>query len=62
MAKAYMGSGCNPAYSSGGTPMRSMPQKPIPGSESPGQPPAMRKALAKKSQLDKGRSAPGSIR
>jgi len=54
--------GSNPAANSGGNPGKSMPQKPIPGPDSPGQPPAMRKALAKKSTPDRGRSFPGLVR
>lgn len=41
--------GSNPANNSGGTPGKSVPQSPIPGPSSPGQPPSMKKALAKKS-------------
>ena len=41
--------GSNPAANSGGNPGRSMPQRPIPGPEHTGQPPAMKKALARKS-------------
>lgn len=41
--------GTNPAGNSGGMPGYSCPQKPIPGPTGSGQPPAMRKALAKKS-------------
>lgn len=40
--------GSNPSGGSGGTPGKSMPQKAIPGPSSPGQPIAMRRALAKK--------------
>lgn len=54
--------GTNPAANSGGDACYSMPQRPIPGPVSPGQPPAMRKALAKKSTPDRGRSFPGSVR
>ena len=40
--------GSNPANGSGGHPGKSMPQQAIPGPSSPGQPIAMKKALAKK--------------
>ena len=40
--------GSNPANTSGGHPGKSQPQQPIPGPSSPGQPPSMKKALAKK--------------
>lgn len=49
-------------YNSGGSGMKSLPQKPIPGPKSTGGPPAMRKALAKKSMPGKGTSYPGSVR
>jgi hypothetical protein len=42
-----------------GTPGKSMPQGPIPGPSNPGQPVAMKKALAKKSTPNKGRNSPG---
>jgi hypothetical protein len=45
---------------SGGSGCYSMPQKGIPGPKSPGPPPSMRKALAKKQIRDKGRSSPGT--
>lgn len=51
--------GSNPAGNSGGTPGRSMPQKPIPGPSSPGMPIAMKKALAKKPPSDGGRGTGG---
>ncbi len=54
--------GSNPARNSGGTPGCSEPQGPIPGPTSKGQPPAMRKALAKKSTRDRGNSFPGLVR
>jgi hypothetical protein len=54
--------GSNPANNSGGNPGGSRPQGPIPGPASPGQPPAMRKALAKKSVPDRGTSFPGLVR
>lgn len=54
--------GRNPAGNSGGTPGRSEPQKKIPGPEKTGQPIAMRKALAKKPQRDRGSSFPGLVR
>lgn len=41
--------GGNTAHNSGGMPGYSCPQQPIPGPESPGLPPSMRKALTKKS-------------
>jgi hypothetical protein len=34
-------------------------QEPIPGPSNPGQPAAMKKALAKKSTPNKGRNSPG---
>jgi hypothetical protein len=40
--------GTNPVNTSGGFPGGSRPQSPIPGPNSPGQPIAMKKALAKK--------------
>jgi hypothetical protein len=40
----------------------SAPQHPFPGPTNPGQPVAMRKALAKKSKPDKGTSFPGLVR
>ena len=40
--------GSNPVNTSGGHPGKSMPQGAIPGPSSPGQPSAMKKALAKK--------------
>lgn len=54
--------GSNPAYTSGGMPGYSCPQGPIPGPASPGTPPSMRKALAKKATPDKGSSFPGLVR
>jgi hypothetical protein len=45
---------------SGGSGCYSVPQKGIPGPKSPGPPPSMRKALAKKQIRDKGRSSPGT--
>ena len=42
-----------------GNPGKSMPQGPIPGPSSPGQPPAMKKALARKSTPNKGTNSPG---
>lgn len=54
--------GSNPAHNSGGNPGRSEPQKPIPGPTDKGQPPAMRKALAKKPTRDRGTSFPGMVR
>lgn len=54
--------GSNPAANSGGNPGKSLPQKPIPGPEHAGPPPAMRKALAKKSTRDRGSSFPGLVR
>lgn len=50
------------AFSSGGGPGKSNPQTAIPGPKSPGQPIAMKKALAKKSNADKGNSFPGSVK
>lgn len=41
-----------------GNPGKSLPQKPIPGPTSPGQPPSMKKALAKKTL--KGGDATGA--
>lgn len=40
--------GSSPAGNSGGNPGKVLPQKAIPGPSSPGQPIAMKKALAKK--------------
>ncbi len=54
--------GSSPAGNSGGNPGKSSPQKAIPGSGHSGPPIAMRKALAKKSTADKGRSFPGLVR
>lgn len=54
--------GRNPASNSGGTPGRSESQRAIPGPEKPGQPIAMRKALAKKAVRDRGNSFPGLVR
>lgn len=63
MAKSYSSKGnSNPTANSGGSGDCSRPQKPIPGPQSPGQPASMRKALAKKSVPDKGRSFPGLVR
>jgi hypothetical protein len=67
MAKGKMptygtGKGSNPAGNSGGNACKSLPQHPIPGPSSPGQPPAMKKALAKKQVSDKGSSFPGLVR
>lgn len=47
---------------SGGSGCASMPQKPIPGPQSTGGPPSMKKALAKKAMSDKGTAFPGSRR
>ncbi len=54
--------GSSPVANSGGGPGKSVPQKAIPGPEHPGQPPAMRKALAKKPTRDRGTSFPGLVR
>lgn len=54
--------GSNPFANSGGGPGKSLPQKAIPGPKSPGQPIAMKKALAKKSNTDKGNSFPGLVK
>lgn len=64
MAKATYakGNNTNPAANSGGMGGYSCPQQPIPGPQNPGPPPSMRKALAKKSVPDKGRSFPGLVR
>lgn len=59
MAKKYGNDGPS---NSGGSGCYSTPQKPIPGPKSTGGPPAMKKALAKKSMRDKGRSFPGATR
>lgn len=53
--------GSNPAFTSGGNPGKSMPQQAIPGPKSPGQPIAMKKALAKKPNTDRGTSFPGLV-
>ena len=45
---------------SGGSGCSSMPQRGIPGPQSTGGPPSMKKALAKKPLYNKGRSSPGS--
>jgi len=42
-----------------GNPGKSVPAGPIPGPTNPGQPTAMKKALAKKSTPNKGRNSPG---
>jgi len=60
----------NTANNTGGSPGRSMTQKPIPGPENPGPPPSMKKALARKpvpmgsgpGLPNKGVSAPGGVR
>jgi hypothetical protein len=52
--------GHNPAANSAGTPGRSYPADPIPGPSSPGQPIALKKALARKSMPRMGRDAPGT--
>ena len=54
--------GSSPSRNVAGGPGKSFAQSPIPGPASPGQPPAMKKALAKKSQPDKGTSFPGLVR
>ena len=54
--------GHNFANNSGGMGGYSCPQQPIPGPEHAGQPPAMRKALAKKTTSDRGNSFPGLVR
>lgn len=54
--------GSNPSFTSGGHPGKSMPQQPIPGPKSPGQPIAMKRALAKKPNTDKGNSFPGLVK
>lgn len=56
------GKGMAGCYNSGGSGTKSSPQRPVPGPQGSGPPPAMRKALAKKSMPDKGRSFPGSVR
>jgi hypothetical protein len=50
--------GSNPSGGSGGSPGKSMPQKPIPGSGHGGLPPSIKKALAKKTL--KGGDATGA--
>jgi hypothetical protein len=42
--------GSNPVHNSPGNPGKVMPQAAIPGPTNPGQPPAMKKALAKKAR------------
>lgn len=54
--------GSSPAGNSGGGPGQSTPQRAIPGPASPGQPVAMKRALAKKSVPDRGTSFPGLVR
>jgi len=51
--------GSNPAANSTGTPGGSQRAKAIPGPSNPGQPAAMKKALARKSQPSKGTNSPG---
>lgn len=51
--------GSNPANNSPGSPGESYTAKPIPGPASPGQPTAMKKALAKKSTPSRGTNSPG---
>jgi hypothetical protein len=54
--------GSSPTGVSGGGPGASRPQKPIPGPTSPGQPSAMKKALAKKSARGTATGAAGTLR
>jgi hypothetical protein len=54
--------GSNFAFSSGGSPGKSKPQSAIPGPKSPGQPIAMKRALAKKSIPNRGNSFPGLVK
>lgn len=54
--------GSNPAANSGGNSGCSLPQSPIPGPASAGQPSSMKRALAHKSTSDKGTSFPGLVR
>lgn len=54
--------GSSPTGVSGGGPGVSRPQRPIPGPTSPGQPSAMKKALAKKSQRGTATGAAGTLR
>ena len=51
--------GSNPANNSTGTPGGSQASKPIPGPSNPGQPAAMKKALARKSTPNRGTNSPG---
>jgi hypothetical protein len=61
-SKSASSKGSNTVNNSGGMGGYSCPQQPIPGPESSGGPASMRKALAKKSTPDRGRSFPGSVR
>lgn len=54
--------GSNFAHNSPGGPGRSFPQQPIPGPSSPGQPSAMRKALAKKGSRSGTTGYAGSLK
>lgn len=53
--------GSNPVFTSGGHPGKSMPQQAIPGPKSPGQPIAMKRALAKKAVPSRGTNSPGLV-
>ena len=54
--------GSSTAFNTGGGPGRSFAQGKIPGPASPGQPIAMRKALAKKSPRGTATGAAGTLR
>lgn len=54
--------GSNPTGVSGGNPGRSLPQHPIAGPTHPGQPIAMKKALAKKTMRGTATGAAGTLR
>lgn len=53
--------GSSPSRVVAGGPGASFAQSPMPGPTSPGAPPAMKKALAKKSSGGKGTSFPGLV-
>ena len=54
--------GSNTANNSAGGPGRTFPQRPIPGPASPGQPTAMKRALAKKGQRSGTTGYAGSLK
>ena len=54
--------GSSPSRGVPGGPGRSFPQEPIPGPATPGQPVAMKRALAKKRPSPKGQDFPGLVK